>query len=157
MNSDPAPCARDALLVIGYGNTLRNDDGVGPRVADALDQLRLPGVSVITCHQLNPELAESVSQSTRVVFVDASVEAAREVRLRPIAASASTQLMAHAADPGTLLALARDVYGRCPATAEWLTIPIERLGFGEELSPFAQEGFQQAIAILKNLAAIRAA
>jgi Ni,Fe-hydrogenase maturation factor len=30
------------LLVIGYGNTLRRDDGVGPRVADAIAALALP-------------------------------------------------------------------------------------------------------------------
>ena len=35
------------LLVIGYGNTLRRDDGVGPRVAEAVEGLRLAGVRTI--------------------------------------------------------------------------------------------------------------
>ena len=33
------------ILVIGYGNTLRGDDGVGPKVAEAVAALALPGVS----------------------------------------------------------------------------------------------------------------
>ena len=34
-------------VVIGIGNPYRRDDGAGPAVADAIDQLRLPGVRVV--------------------------------------------------------------------------------------------------------------
>jgi hydrogenase maturation protease len=44
------------LLVIGYGNELRSDDGVGPRVARAVAEWRLPGVEAIAVHQLTLEL-----------------------------------------------------------------------------------------------------
>ena len=44
-NSHPAD-SRD-FLVIGYGNTLRGDDGVGPRVAEAIEKLNLPGVRTL--------------------------------------------------------------------------------------------------------------
>ncbi len=47
------------ILVIGYGNSLRSDDGVGPFVAEAVEALRLPGVHTLICQQLSPEqLAE---------------------------------------------------------------------------------------------------
>ena len=39
MNSPANSSPRPVLLVIGYGNTLRGDDGVGPRVADAVEAL----------------------------------------------------------------------------------------------------------------------
>ena len=52
--------------------------------------------------------------------------------------------MAHAADPRTMLALARDVFGHCPE-AWWLTIPAVKLGFGEELSPVARRGYETAL------------
>jgi len=46
------------VLVIGYGNTLRGDDGLGQRAAEALAQRALPdGVEVLSCHQLTIELA----------------------------------------------------------------------------------------------------
>ena len=129
------------LLVIGYGNTLRRDDGVGPKVAEAVAALALPGVRALACPLLTPELAEAVSQAGMVVFVDAAVDAPREVQMRKLAPAESSQIMAHAASPATLLALARDVFGHAPE-AWWLTIPVEELGIGEELSPLAQRGFE---------------
>jgi len=138
------------LLVIGYGNVLRHDDGVGPRVADAVEALHLPGVRTLVCQQLSPEYAEAVAQAQMVIFVDAAVDAPTEVQLRKLEAGESTQLMAHAADPRTMLALARDVFGHAPE-AWWLTIPAVKLGFGEDLSPEAQRGLERAVEEIKRL------
>jgi hydrogenase maturation protease len=132
------------LLVIGYGNTLRRDDGLGPRVADAVAALRLPGVRGLACPLLTPELAEEVSEARTVLFVDAAVDAPRTVRMRKLSPAANSQVMAHAANPATILALARDVFGHTPE-AWWLTIPAEDLGVGEGFSPLAQHGFRRAL------------
>jgi Ni,Fe-hydrogenase maturation factor len=86
-----------------------------------------------------------------MVFVDAAVDVPREVQLRPLAPAASSQIMAHAADPRTMLALARDVFGHAPQ-AWWLTIPVENLGVGEELSALAQRGFESAVEEIRRLA-----
>jgi len=138
------------LLVIGYGNTLRGDDGVGPRVAEAIEKLNLPGVRTLICQQLSPEYADPVSRAHTVVFVDAAVDAPREVRLRKLEPGESSQLMAHAADPRTLLALARDVFGHAPQ-AWWLTIPAVKLDFSETLTPEAQRGFEVALKKIREL------
>jgi hydrogenase maturation protease len=140
------------LLVIGYGNTLRRDDGVGPKVAEAVAKLALPGVRALACPLLTPELAEVVSQARVVIFVDAAVDAPRQVQMRALAPADSSQVMAHAASPATVLALARDVFGHTPE-AWWLTIPVEDLGIGEELSPLARRGFEQAVQEVKECAA----
>jgi hydrogenase maturation protease len=140
------------LLVIGYGNTLRRDDGVGPRVADAVAALALPGVHALACPLLTPELADPISRARVAIFVDAAVDAPREVQLRTLAPADTSQVMAHAASPATLLALARDVFGHAPE-AWWLTIPAEDLGIGEELSPLAQRGMETAIEEIKKHAA----
>jgi hydrogenase maturation protease len=142
------------LLVIGYGNELRCDDGVGPKVAAAVEKLNLPGVRVIACHQLTPELAEAVAESNRVVFVDAAVDEPKQVRFRRLQPAESSRLTAHVADPRTLLAMAREVFGRCPV-AWWLTIPAERLDFGDELSPAARAGLEAAVRQIQALASER--
>ena len=41
MNCEPQVTTRTDLLVIGYGNTLRGDDGLGPRVAEAVERQEL--------------------------------------------------------------------------------------------------------------------
>ena len=140
------------LLVIGYGNTLRRDDGVGPKVADTVAALALPGVRALACPLLTPELADPVSRARIAIFVDAAVDAPREVQLRKLAPAGSSQVMAHAASPATLLALARDVFGHAPE-AWWLTIPAEDLGIGEELSPLTQRGLEIAVEEIKKHAA----
>ncbi len=139
------------LLVIGYGNTLRGDDGVGPRVAEAVGALRLPGVRTLICQQLAPEHAEPISRAGTVVFVDAAVDAPSQVQFRKLEPGVSSQLMAHAADPRTMLALARDVFGHAPE-AWWLTIPAMNLDFCEELSLETQRGREEAVDMIRKLA-----
>ena len=151
MSNLDSDSASSALLVIGYGNELRSDDGVGTKVAAALAEMNLPGVRAITCHQLTPELADAVSRAGTVVFVDAAVDASAEIQMRELKPAETGRLLTHAADPRSLLALARDVFGRCPA-AWWLTVPVENVGFGHELSPLANKGLQWALAKIQALA-----
>ena len=138
------------LIVIGYGNTLRGDDGVGVRVAEAVAALQLPGVRTFTCQQLSPEHAELIARAEHVVFVDAAVDAPKDVQLRELVPGDTTQLMGHAADPRTMLALAREVFGHAPK-AWWLTIPAVSLEFGESLSPAAERGCHEAVEKIRAL------
>ena len=91
-------------LILGYGNSLRGDDAVGPRLATILG-----GVAV---QQLVPELAERLAAEERVIFVDARADLAPgDVQLMPVdGESAST----HWCSPGSLLRLALEVYGKAP-------------------------------------------
>lgn len=141
---------KPALLVIGYGNTLRGDDGVGPRVAEAVGALRLPGVRTLICQQLSPEHAAPISLADTVIFVDAAVDAPGEVQLRRLTPNDSSQLLAHSANPRTMLALSRDVFGHVPQ-AWWLTIPAVNLEFSETLSSQAQRGCAEAVERIRAL------
>src|SRR5690348_5980583 len=58
-------------LVIGYGNTLRSDDGAGPRAAAEVGAWGVPGLRAWAVHQLTPELASPIASARLVVFVDA--------------------------------------------------------------------------------------
>lgn len=150
VSENPRQPATAPFLVIGYGNMLRSDDGVGVKVAEAIEALHLQDVEVIACHQLTPELAEPISEARMVIFVDAAVDAATEVQMRQLDPAAGAQLMAHAPNPRTLLAMAKQLFGQCPP-AWWLTIPVEHLGFGEELSPLARRGYEIALAKIRAL------
>ncbi|MFY9923016.1 MAG: hydrogenase maturation protease [Opitutaceae bacterium] len=144
------PALLDEVLVIGYGNTLRQDDGVGPYVAERFEELGLPGVRTLVEAQLSPEHAEVISMAKAVVFVDAAATEARDAELRPLSAAESSEVTAHSLEPATLLALCRDVYGRVP-NAWWLTIRAEQLGFGEEFSSQAWTGVAAALGELRSL------
>src|SRR5262245_30725916 len=60
---------RWSVVVVGYGNELRGDDAVGPRVAQAVAAWDLPGVCGLAIHQLTPELAEILAAAARAIFV----------------------------------------------------------------------------------------
>lgn len=142
---------RGAILVIGYGNTQRGDDGIGPRVAAAITAAHLPGVRVVTLFQLVPELAADLAESRLAVFVDAVADPTRsDIELRPIAPAETTGWSTHSADPRVLLALTQAVYGPVPA-AWWAIVPGRYFGLGEQLSPLAEEGIRQAVDRIETL------
>jgi hydrogenase maturation protease len=150
MNESHTTNPAAGILVIGYGNTLRGDDGVGSRVAEAVAAMNLPGVRTLVCPMLTPELADPISRAAKVIFVDAAVDAPKEVQWRRLEPNETSQLMAHAANPRTMLALARDVFGHVPE-AWWLTIPALKLDFSEDLTPETQRGFEDAVKKIQEL------
>lgn len=60
------------IVVIGYGNTLRGDDGFGQLAARLLEARQIQGLEVIASHQLNPELAAWLAEARFAVFLDAT-------------------------------------------------------------------------------------
>jgi hydrogenase maturation protease len=139
------------LLVIGYGSELRRDDGVGAKVANAVAEWNRPDIHAIACHQLTPELSDPIASATHVVFIDAALGPAGSVQIREIEPNQNSQLITHATDPRSLLALAKQAFGRCPP-ASWLTIPVQDLDFGDELSLLARQGFEVALDKIRSLA-----
>jgi hydrogenase maturation protease len=125
------------VLVIGYGNPLRGDDGVGWRAAEELAR-RLPEeeVQILTRHQLTLEMAEALSLVERVIFIDACEgPPAGHVEWLPITPDAGLPgLYSHHVTPQALLACARELYGSCPA-AGIFSVAGESFGYTEELSP----------------------
>lgn len=140
------------LLVIGYGNELRSDDGVGPLVAQIVAGWNLKGVQAIVCALLTPELADPISKTRIAIFVDAAVDTTDTVEFSRLEPHESCQIMAHAADPRTMLALARDVFGHAPE-AWWLKIPAVNLEFSGRFSADAQRGVADALEKLRTLCA----
>ena len=122
-------------LVIGYGNTLRGDDGFGPAVVARVAELGL-ACDALAVAQLAPELAESIAASAGAVFVDAAVDlpvgAVRFQNLEP--ATSGGPALSHHCDPRLLLLLARAVFGRCPP-AVLARVGAEGFGFGTGLAP----------------------
>jgi hydrogenase maturation protease len=127
------------LLLIGFGNELRGDDGAGCRVVRRLEgclRRRLGRLAmVLVVPQLLPELAEPIGRARLVIFVDASCllspgQVQRKV-LRAAAAAGSS--MAHHLSAQGLLGMARALYGRAPSA--WLyAIGGGSFGYQTELS-----------------------
>ena len=61
------------IVVIGLGNSYRGDDGVGVVAADALNELALPGVRVVTDIVEPMSLLEAWSGAELAVVIDGAV------------------------------------------------------------------------------------
>ena len=123
-------------IVIGYGNTLRTDDGLGPAVAEGLEgEWPEEDVSVVSCQLLTPDLAEPVSRAELVVFIDAAADGGPGdvacVRVEPDRTRSSS--FTHHFDPAGLLALAEVLYGRAPE-AYTISVCGESFDSGEGLT-----------------------
>jgi hydrogenase maturation protease len=139
----------DAVLVIAWGNPLREDDGVAWRVLEGLRALRprpsLPSLHLRHAHQLTPEMAECISRAAGVVFVDARRDGTPgEVRCETLSPAAGSNPLAHSVCPQTLLLYAEGLYGRAPR-AVVVSVAGERFGMGEGLSEPVRRAVPRAI------------
>lgn len=105
-------------LVLGYGNPLRGDDGLGWHAVTHLEgQVTDPEVELMACHQLTPELAEPISHAHRVIFIDAREDGTPgEVRteiIRPAPIDPGAPFT-HRWEPSTLLGMAHWLFGGSP-------------------------------------------
>ncbi len=144
------PAKVERILVVGYGNELRGDDGVGPHLARAVAGWQRPGVEVRAVHQLTPELAAEMVFAQRVIFIDAALVHRGQVEVVRLGARPETHALGHLSDPRWLLALALVLYGRHPET--WLmTIPAFNLDYGEGFSSQTTQRLDVALRELARL------
>jgi hydrogenase maturation protease len=124
------------VLVVGYGNTLRSDDGFGPAVADCLRaRFSDPRVRVLTRQLLSLDLVTDLEQSELCVFVDATtVGQVGKLVIRQIAPEFSDiGMLGHELSAASLLGLTQLLARRSPRCVLVSIVP-ETLALGEHLS-----------------------
>jgi hydrogenase maturation protease len=101
--------------VIGFGNPLRQDDGMGWRAAELVEAGIPEGSADISiCHQLTPEFAVKLAGAPLVIFLDAAVDQAPgEVTERPVEPGGEL-VSSHSLSPGQLLSLVQLLYRSAP-------------------------------------------
>jgi hydrogenase maturation protease len=146
---------KNSFLVIGYGNTLRSDDGVGQIVATEVESWQIPSVESHSLHQLTPEIAETLANSDYAIFIDACpvTEIGETVQIYPIEPIDSHNFsLGHISNPRSLLALTKAIYNYAPEACA-IAIPAVNFDLGETLSPIAKNGMNQALQQIQNLIA----
>jgi hydrogenase maturation protease len=143
------------ILIIGFGNPLRSDDGLGWHAAQELSrELTSPEVKVIRAHQLTPELAEEASRVELVLFIDAREGSPPgDVRCEAIhldEAPPRPSMHSHDLRPATILQLARELYGFSPR-AYLLTVAGEHFEDGDSLSEPVLSAMPKLITQVKRL------
>jgi len=136
------------IVVAGYGNPLRGDDGVGWRVAEAVAEKWGARVCVLMGQQPTPEWAPVLAAADVAFLVDATHEAVPGLcvrRLEPFAGGGLAD--GHTFGPGHVLGLAAALYGHVPESY-LLLLPAEHFDFGAELSPKTARAAERALRFL---------
>lgn len=143
--------ARPSAVVIGVGNPLQGDDGLGIAAAAALREWWTfePSLDVLDGGTWGIGLLPAIEGAERLLLIDAidvgappgtpvTLEKAELPRLF------SLRVSPHQVDLRETLALA-ELRGRLPAETVALGIQPERLDWGEDLSPAVRAGFSELL------------
>lgn len=145
------------ILIIGFGNVLRGDDAVGFHAARELEQLFRddPDVEVIATQQLTPDLADDISRSSFVVFIDASYnEEPGTIHRMPVAPEPGPGGFTHHLNPTSLLQAAEQLYGDVPDAAS-VTLTGWSFDLSNKLSRGAQLRLPELLRLVRELVASR--
>jgi hydrogenase maturation protease len=142
---------KNRVVVIGYGNSMRGDDGAGRRVADFIECEAIAQVIVISTTQLLPEIAAEVALARGAIFVDACEDPElMSVRVQELEPAAGMILRSHHLGPGHLLQLAEQCFGHAPRA--WIvSLPAREFGLSAELSPVATKSVESAVGVVTSL------
>jgi hydrogenase maturation protease len=137
-------------LLVGYGNTVRGDDGLGPLVVRHFaDWAPPPGVELLVeeLPQLDLMLIERLARATLAIFVDARHDDQSDALViqehHPLDAAQSAGHTSHSVGIDQLLRAARDWYGRAPVCYSVLPKGYE-FEFSEALTEQARKSAEAA-------------
>jgi hydrogenase maturation protease len=144
--------AHHPALLLACGNSLRQDDGVGLKIAEAVERL-VPATQlrIVAAHQFTPEMAAELADTDLVIFVDAcATDEPGAIRVLEVAAN-DEAVDSHRLDPPALLGLAQTLCGHVPARAFALTVGAGHFGYGEEISGPLRQAVPRAVRLVTNL------
>jgi hydrogenase maturation protease len=136
------------LCIIGIGNTLRSDDGLGICICEELQRLNLEGVTIRTAHQLQTEWLFEFIEFKKVLIIDAAVDDDHVMRIEPLSGNTSVASnSSHHLNPNLLNGLMTVIHG-APADFFALAVPGEVFDFGEALSHNGLQNVQRAVGLI---------
>lgn len=142
-----------SILIYGYGNPGRQDDGLGPAFVEALEQWSIaePGVQLAfeTNYQLNAEDALTIAGHPMVIFVDATALEGRSFSFRRLLPQSTITFSTHAMPPESVLALCEELYDKHPV-AYLLTIRGLRWEPNDPMTPEAEAHLAEALLFIKQ-------
>ena len=136
------------LLVFAWGNASRGDDALGPLFIERLRGSLPPdaGIELLDDYQLQVEHALDLVGRRRVLFVDASVDAAAPFEVKRLQPLRDSSFTTHAMSPQALLQVYRQLQGSEPPPCTLLAIRGEHFALGRPPSGLALRHLDAALA-----------
>lgn len=141
------------VLIYGYGNPGREDDGLGNAFVNRIREwVAIEGLhdfSFDSNYQLNIEDADAIADKDLVIFADASEEDIEDFCLSKVDGTSGVTFTTHAASPGYIVKLCEDLFNKKP-TVLLLHMKGYEWEFKEGLSEKATANLNAALVYMKK-------
>lgn len=141
------------ILIYGYGNPGRQDDGLGILLAEEIEKWAsgqgFSNIHTDSNYQLNLEDAAGISEYELVIFADASREDISDFLFDELKPSAAVEFTMHAVSPAFILHLCHQVFEKKPR-AYLLHIKGYAWEFMNEITDQAKLNLAGAIEYIKE-------
>ncbi len=145
------------ILVYGYGNPGRGDDGLGPAMSEKIHawvkENNIAGIETDSNYQLNIEDAYNIKDYDIVIFADASYEDIEHFIIERVKPDDKAAFNTHSVSAGFVLSLCKKMYRKDP-----IVFLIHLKGYDYEmregLSENASSNLEMAYNLLVNFIAI---
>lgn len=139
------------ILIVGYGNPGRLDDGLGPALAEKFQCLEIPGITVESNYQLNVEDAAQIAEFDVVVFADASTDAEPPFVFTPVEPQpGGLSFSSHSVSASQLMGMVKELFHAEPRAYMLGIRGYDFNEFGESLSEQAKENLGKAARFLEQ-------
>lgn len=136
------------ILVFGYGNPGRKDDGLGNEFTEALKKINFSDneieIEYDSNYQLNIEDAERIKNMDVVIFADASEENIEDFCFSVVDGTGEPAFTTHSANPEYIFRLCKELFNSEPVTM-LLHIKGYEWQFEEGITPKAGKNLNKAI------------
>jgi hydrogenase maturation protease len=136
------------IIVVGIGNTLMGDDGIGACICKQIGISAPPHVTTLVTHQLQIELAATLSIYTHIVFADAAI-GRKEIIFSPLQRDTPPVSSSHHVNAVIIAALIKELYHANPHVM-LCEVPGFNFEHGEVLSPAAKKNAAAAAALIQK-------
>jgi len=128
--------------VIGYGNFLRRDDGIGHYIIGRVEKAvkHIKTIHTLALHQMDPALVEELQHARVIIFVDATMDLLENgwKWVKITTEYRGPYHVTHRFDPSFFLGLIYQLYEKYPET--WLvTVQGDNFEFREGLTVQAEQ------------------
>jgi hydrogenase maturation protease len=138
------------ILIYGFGNPGRQDDGLGFQFVKILEEKGHSNLDFDFNYQLNIEDASNIASYDIIVFVDASLRISESFSFAPLFSEAVTSYSTHAISPVQVLDLCQQIFHVKP-DCYLLEIKGYEWELNEGLTIKSQAGLLQALEYFESI------
>lgn len=144
----------EKTLFIGIGNDGRGDDALGWKFLEQVSSLLKVYVCTEYRYQLQIEDANLVKDFDKILFIDATKKHLQNgFQLEKCQPNSSFSFSTHQIDPGTVMWLCRELYGKIPK-AYTMAIEGKQWALHQGISRFASKNLKKALTFVNKMTSL---